>query len=72
MEYKLYQNKYPVPVTAEYVVDYIYDAPAGEPNFYYLLRRIKDDALLYANPSKIFVIEYCWEHDIPHSKVAFI
>ena len=72
METKLYQNKYPIPATAKYVIDYVYDNAPGEPNFYYQIVRIKDDAILYANADKNNIIAQCWKRGIPYNETAFI
>ena len=66
----LYQSKYPIPETAEYVVDYV---TMGDLSFaYYQLVRLSDDAILCSYHSLDEVIKHCWIADIPHSKVAFI
>lgn len=67
----LYKGKYPVPNHSLYVVDYVYDNISGE-NFYYQLVRLRDDAILCSNKSKIVIIEYCWRVGIPKNEVAFI
>lgn len=72
METKLYQNKYPIPATAKYVIDYVYDNAPGESNFYYQIVRIKDDAILYANVDKNNIIAECWKRGIPYNETAFI
>ena len=71
-ETKLYQNKYPIPATAKYVIDYVYDNAPGEPNFYYQIVRIKDDAILYANADRNNVIMECWKRGIPYNETTFI
>lgn len=72
METKLFKNKYPIPATAKYVIDYVYDNAPGEPNYYYQIVRVKDDAILYANPDKNNVIAECWKRGIPYNETAFI
>lgn len=72
METKLYLNKYSVPATAKYVVDYVYDNPIGCPNFYFQLVRIKDNLILYANPDLNNVIMECTKLAIPYNETAFI
>lgn len=72
MKAMLYQNKYPVPATAKYVIDYVCDKPFGEPNFYYQIVRIKDNAILYANTDRNNVIMECWKLGIPYNETAFI
>lgn len=67
---KLFQNKYPIPETAEYVVDYV---TTGDLSFaYYQLVRLSDDAILCSYHSVDDVIKHCWVVGIPHSKVSFI
>ena len=68
---KLYDNKYPIPDEAEYVVDYVYN-PTDSANFYYQLVRLKDDAILYSPERRTDIILYCWSVGIPKEKVAFI
>lgn len=72
METKLFKNKYPIPATAKYVIDYVYDNAPGEPNYYYQIVRVKDDAILYANADKNNVIAECWKRGIPYNETAFI
>lgn len=72
METKLYQNKYPVPATAKYVIDYVYDRPYGELNFYYQIVRIENGTILYANPDRNNVIMECWKLGISYNETAFI
>lgn len=71
METKLFHGKYPIPQTAEYVVDYVCDMPEGE-NFYYQLVRVKDDAILCSYKKQEMVCIEAWKIGIPYSKVAFI
>ncbi len=72
MENKLFRGKYPIPMAAKYVIDYVYDNAPGEPNFYYQIVRIKDDAILYANADRNNVIMECWKMGIPYSETASI
>lgn len=69
---KLFQNKYPISDNAKYVVDYVYDSPKGEPNFYYQLVRLKDNAILCAYYDKKDVIIEAWSMGIKKEEVAFI
>ncbi len=68
---KLYQNKYPVPDKAKYVVDYVCDGE-GDFNYYYQIVRIKDNAILYANKDKYNIICECWKRGLKFEEVAFI
>lgn len=68
---KMYQGKYPISDTAEYVVDYVYDNPSGA-NYYYQLVRLSDNAILCAHKEKNDIIIHCWNVGIEKSKVAFI
>lgn len=68
---KLYQNKYPISDTAEYVVDYVYDNPTGV-NYYFQLVRLSDEAILCAFQDVKDVMIHCWQVGIPKAKVAFI
>ena len=65
---RLYQNKYPIPVSAKYVVDYVYQNGLG----YYQLVRLSDDAILRSYLSVTDIIVDCWELGIDRNDVAFI
>ena len=67
---ELYKGKYPIPNHSEYVIDYVCDNVSGEN--YYLLVRLKDDAILCSYKSVIYVKLYCWDIGIQIQKVAFI
>ena len=71
MKTKLFHNKYPIPETAKFVVDYVYDN-AGDMNYYYQLVRVEDDAILYAHKSQTTVCIEAWKQGIPFNQVAFI
>lgn len=68
---KFYQNKYPISDNVEYVIDYIYDNPAGE-NYYYQLVRLCDNAILYASRNIDDIIVQCWRVGITKKQVSII
>lgn len=72
MKTKLYKDKYPIPETAEYVIDYIYDNDPGELNYYFQIVRIKDNAILYTAATINLIIVECWKRGIPYNKTVFI
>ena len=71
MKTKLYKNKYLIPATVKYIIDYVYDNEHGEPNYYQIVR-IKDDAILYTNTDRNNVIMECWKRGIPYNETAKI
>ena len=68
---KLFNGKYPVKDTAKYVVDYVYDNPNGI-NYYYQIVRIKDNAILYANPDRNNIVMEAWKMGLKFDEVSFV
>ena len=71
MTTRLFKNKYPISIDAEYVIDYVYDNIEGS-NFYHQLIRLKDGAILYANEKLNNVKDWCWANGIPYNKTSII
>lgn len=71
MKTKLFHGKYPIPASAKYVVDYVYENISGA-NFYFQIVRVSDDAILFANEEQSIVCREAWKIGIKYSDVAFI
>lgn len=69
---KLYENKYPISESAEYVCDYVYSNTIGHENYYYQLVRLRDNAILCSYKDKARVIAHCLHVGISKNKVSFI
>ena len=67
----LYHNKYLIPDSAKYVVDYVFNLDDSVDSYFQLVR-VSDDAILFSASSTLLVIAYCWQLCISKHDVVFI